>query len=204
MLGYFDVIMSVEWCRENKNLTGTARYASMNTHLGIGKCAACVDFVVIFLLLLLITNLYYYLRYRTKQEGWFGISWICSSVLPKRKVIVAALCFYGCWWIVVSILTFIYCSLPWQGIKTGNKRRKYGIISERKMSTSIEVIFANMITIFLTCKRKWLIFIFTGLMSRFSYRVCFISPVLSFTALWRQTRLCLSEENFQRPFYPQR
>ena len=30
-------------------------------------------------------------------------------------------------------------SLPWQGLKAGNKKQKYEKISERKVSTSIEV-----------------------------------------------------------------
>lgn len=32
------------------------------------------------------------------------------------------------------------CSLPWQGLKAGTKKQKYDKISEKKVSTSIEVI----------------------------------------------------------------
>jgi len=31
------------------------------------------------------------------------------------------------------------CSLPWQGLKAGTKKQKYERISEKKVSTSIEV-----------------------------------------------------------------
>jgi len=36
------------------------------------------------------------------------------------------------------ILLFIF-SLPWQGLKAGTKKQKYDKISEKKMTTSIEV-----------------------------------------------------------------
>lgn len=51
------------------------------------------------------------------------------------------------WWrpsILVYNVSSPAFSLPWQGLKAGTKKQKYEKISERKVSTSIEVgLFYN-------------------------------------------------------------
>lgn len=67
------------------------------------------------------------------------------------------LCSNKCW---ILLMYCICCSLPWQGLKAGTRKQKYDRISEKKVSTPIEVyVFTSAIVfIFLLLTLKhWML-----------------------------------------------
>ncbi|KAG5400506.1 hypothetical protein IGI04_015113 [Brassica rapa subsp. trilocularis] len=107
--------------RENKNLTGTARYASVNTHLGIGK--DCFH---------LITSVAVLSEAFDNSFSSLLTHFVCMLKEQSRRDDLESLGYV--------LMYFLRGSLPWQGLKGGTKKQKYDKISEKKMLTPVEIL----------------------------------------------------------------
>lgn len=120
--------------RENKNLTGTARYASINTHLGVGKS-----------------------RPASPDGFFFLLRFLCIDADATRMISPEQSRRDDMESLGYVMLYFCRGSLPWQGLKAATKKQKYDRIMEKKMTTPTEVLcrgFPNEFAIYLNYTRS--------------------------------------------------
>nr|CAD7394373.1 unnamed protein product [Timema cristinae] len=148
--------------REDKNLTGTARYASINAHLGIEQRSnvrlnqlptrqTCFSLATISGALRKLTGLLVVV-YISASHGRVNnlrlkphlvmeikprifdlvLGPSMPGSIPRRRDDMESLGYV--------LMYFNRGSLPWQGLKAATKKQKYEKISEKKMSTPVEVL----------------------------------------------------------------
>lgn len=110
--------------RENKNLTGTARYASINTHLGKGEKHKPAKNLGKLRSAILNLKIVYFVPEQSRRDDLESLGYV--------------------------LMYFNRGSLPWQGLKAATKRQKYERISEKKMQTPVEELCKSYPTEFTT------------------------------------------------------
>jgi casein kinase 1 len=95
--------------RERKSLSGTARYMSINTHLGRGELGVRIG----------------------ARQGWGALELMMGAHAEQsRRDDLEALGHV--------FMYFLRGGLPWQGLKAATNKQKYEKIGEKKQSTPIK------------------------------------------------------------------